>query len=66
LRKSPAHASRVGSSHRDKRLEARAVGAAGGYENLLDFDVFEWNGYKINHAVSKKPRENDKKKLLAL
>jgi pimeloyl-ACP methyl ester carboxylesterase len=29
------------------------VGAAGGYENLLDFDVFEWNGYKINHAISK-------------
>ena len=51
---------RVKSNNR-RLLKASALSADGAskYKDLLDFDTFEWNGFKVNHAVSKKERNTE-------
>merc|ERR1711937_952053 len=45
---------RVKSNNR-RLLKASALSADGAskYKDLLDFDTFEWNGFRVNHAISK-------------
>merc|ERR1711937_388356 len=48
---------RVKSNNR-RLLKASALSADGAskYKDLLDFDTFEWNGFRVNHAISKAKR----------